>query len=133
MVPGGVLNSFVTEHADMILAAIKLKPKLKSSDCPKTAEEVVWHVNIFHNTYGYESLGNNQVSQRKTGTLWNCSLVQKIAALSGLIPFWGVFIDYIECSIPVTDTTRNSMVIYIGTTLHKFSLYDKHVYLPCLS
>lgn len=52
----------------------------------------------------------------------------------GLTPFCGIFMDYVESSIPVNDISRTNMVVGIGRTLHKFADSDGEiVHLPCLA
>jgi len=69
----------------------------------------------------------------KTVTYWNCPLVWDTGASFGLTPFRGDFIDYVKCSIPVKDIKSTNMVIGMGTTLHKFDIDGKPIFLPCLS
>ena len=51
----------------------------------------------------------------------------------GLTPFQSDFVDYTECSITVNDIIRSNTIIEIGTTLHKFKVDGKHIFLLCLS
>ena len=66
-------------------------------------------------------------------TFWNYQLVWDTGASFGLTPFCADFIDYVECQIPVKDISKTSMVIGIGTTLHKFMVNGEPIWLPCLS
>ena len=69
----------------------------------------------------------------RKATFWNCPLVWDTGASFGMTPFCGDFIDYVECRIPVKDISKTNMVIGTGTTLHKFTVNDKPIWLPCLS
>jgi hypothetical protein len=61
-------------------------------------------------------------------------LIWDTGAFYRLTPFCSVFIDFVECNIPVWDVTKVNKVIGIGTTLHKFTDTDsKPVFLPCVS
>ncbi len=70
---------------------------------------------------------------RKRQTFKSYPLVWDTGALFGLTPFCQDFIDYTECSIPVNDIARTNTVIGIGTTLHKFKVDGKDIFMACLS
>ena len=93
----------------------------------KAVEQIKQRLNLCSVALGSKENGPSTV------TYWNCPLVWDTGASFGLTPFCGDFIDYIECRIPVNDIKETNMVIVMGTTLHKFEIAGKPIWLPCLS
>jgi hypothetical protein len=61
-------------------------------------------------------------------------LVWDTGALFWITSLCSVFIDYMECDIPMRDITKVNKVIGIGTRVHKFAnTYGNPVFLPCVS
>ena len=126
LVPEEALSTFCDSRADTFLALPKMVTHFENKTFEDGAQETVHCLNLFQSTMG---LNNN----KRKATFKDCPLVWDTGASFGLTPFRGDFIDYTECSIAVNDIARTNMVIGMGTTLHKFELDGKPLYLPCLS
>ena len=80
VVPEDVLNEFVAERADTLLAASRLKSKLESADRSSGAEEVFRRLNLFHGIFHLHRAS-------KRCTYFDCPLVWDTGASFGLTPF----------------------------------------------
>ena len=61
-------------------------------------------------------------------------LIWGTGALFGLTPFRIKRVDYIKCYFPVKDVIKVSIVVVIGTNLHKFvDIKGNDVFLLCVS
>ena len=126
LVPEEALSQFCETRADTFLALPKMITHFENKSFEDGAQDSVHRLNLFQSTLGLDNV-------KRKATFKDCPLVWDTGASFGLTPFRGDFIDYTECSIPVNDIARTNMVIGMGTTLHKFMLDGKPLYLPCLS
>lgn len=97
----------------------------------KGTEDNVHYLNMFQMTLGFED-GGGACHAKKQSTFWECPVVWDTGTSFGLTPFYGDFIDCVECKIQVNDIARTNMVIGIGTTLHKFTESDGETAKICL-
>ena len=122
------LEQFVEGCGDVFLALPCLTPKFKSVDMATQAQNVVKTMNVYNlaNEIGGQG-SSNEV------TFWKCPLVWDTGASFGLTPFHQDFMNYVELSITVNDISKSNTVIGLGTTLHKYMVNGKPIWLPCLS
>ena len=115
---------FFTARDEFFLGFPKLMKELEFKDHGLKVQSTVGHANVLTSEVG---------SSFMKATFRECPLVWDTGASFGLTPFRGNFIGYIECQIPVKDIAHTNMVVGMGTTLHKFQVNGKPIWLPCLS
>ena len=127
LIPEEVLDKFCADRAHTLLSTVRLIEKFNNMSMVDGANNAVKRANLFHSA---ESEVGHRASQ---ATFKTCPLVWDTGASFGLTPFRGDFIDYTECTITIRDIARTNTVIGVGTTLHKFKIDGKDIFLPCLS